>query len=88
MRDYLRSKLVVAGIVVLILGSAPLLFIIIAAKLGLWPDPDPNPVGPGIIFFFTFWPSIICIIIGAERVSRNRREERLKRLLSSNSTFN
>ncbi len=81
MRDYLRSKLVIAGTILFILGSAPLLIIIIAAKIGLWPDPDPNPIGPGLLFFFTFWPSIICVIIGAAGIKRKRREEKLDQLL-------
>lgn len=57
-----------------VLGSGPLLAIIVLAAIGLWPDPNPNPVGPGLLAFFTFWPSIICMIIGAiqtrTRVSR------------------
>ena len=36
-------------------GAGPLVFIIAAAALGLWPDPNPNPIGPGLLFFFTFW---------------------------------
>ena len=82
MRDYLRSKLVLAGTILLILGSAPLLLIILASKIGLWPDPDPNPIGPGLLLFFTFWPSVICVILGAARVNRKRREEQLQRLLN------
>jgi hypothetical protein len=36
----------------LVLGSAPVGAIIAAAKVGLWPDPNPNPIGPGMLFFF------------------------------------
>jgi hypothetical protein len=68
MREYLRSRLVQVGLAMLILGSGPLLFIIAAAGLGLWPDPNPNPIGPGILAFFTFWPSVICIVVGLVRV--------------------
>lgn len=64
MREYLGSKLVRVGLVLLIVGSGPLLGIIVAASLGLWPDPNPNPVGPGLLFFFTFWPAVICLVVG------------------------
>ena len=67
-RTYLRSRWVRVGLGLLIIGSAPLLFIILAAALHLWPDPNPNPLGPGLLFFLSFWPAVICIIIGAIRV--------------------
>ena len=73
MHTYLQSALVKVGVGLLIVGAAPLLFIIAAAALGLWPDPNPNPIGPGLLFF-TFWPAIICIAVGVIRVRiRNRR---------------
>jgi hypothetical protein len=40
------------------------------AELGLWPDPNPNPIGPGLLFFFTFWPAVICLGIGVFQVWR------------------
>jgi hypothetical protein len=72
MREYLRSRLVQVGLTLLIVGSGPLLFIIAAAALGLWPDPNPNPIGPGLLAFFTFWPSVICIVVGVVRVRLRR----------------
>ena len=72
MRVYLHSTWTKVGLGLLIAGSGPLLFIIVAAAVGLWPDPNPNPIGPGLLFFFTFWPAVICIVIGVFRVrSRN-----------------
>jgi hypothetical protein len=68
MREYLRSVWVRVGLVLLVVGAAPLLFIIAAAAVGLWPDPNPNPVGPGLLFALTFWPAIICIVVGVIRV--------------------
>jgi hypothetical protein len=64
MSYYLRSRLVRVGLGLLVVGSGPLFFIIAAAELGLWPDPNPNPVGPGLLFFFTFIPSLVCIVLG------------------------
>jgi hypothetical protein len=72
LHDYLKSAWVRIGLVVFFLGSGPLLFIIAAAAVGLWPDPNPNPVGPGILCGLTFWPAIICVVIGVLRV-RSRR---------------
>ena len=75
MRTYLQSRWTKVGLGLLIVGSAPLLFIIVAAAVGLWPDPNPNPIGPGLLFFVTFWPAIICIVIGVVRV-RGRNQLR------------
>jgi hypothetical protein len=71
--DYLRSKMVRAGLGLFVLGCGPLLFIGVAAALGLWPDPNPNPIGPGILAFLTFWPSVICVAFGVFRVWSRRR---------------
>lgn len=72
MRRYLESRWVKAGLILLVVGAAPLLIIIAAAAVGLWPDPHPNPVGPGLLFALAFWPAIICIVVGIARV-RGRR---------------
>ena len=73
MRDYLKSGWVRNGLALLVLGSGPLWTIVLLASLGWWPDPDPNPVGPGLLFFFTFWPAIICLVVGVARVRAERR---------------
>jgi hypothetical protein len=73
MGPYLQSYWIRVGIGLIVIGSAPLLLIILAAAIGLWPDPNPNPVGPGVLFFLTFWPAVLCIIVGIVRV-RMRRE--------------
>jgi hypothetical protein len=36
------------------------------------PDPNPNPIGPGLLFFFAAWPAIICLLIGIVQVKRSR----------------
>jgi hypothetical protein len=38
--------------------------IILAASLGLLSDPDPNPIGPGLLAFFTFGPAVILTVWG------------------------
>jgi hypothetical protein len=73
MGSYLQSTWTRVGIGLLVVGAGPLLFIILAAAVGLWPDPNPNPVGPGLLFFVTFWPAVICIVIGVVRVRRADR---------------
>ena len=73
MGAYLQSGWVKVGLALLFVGAGPLLFIIVAAAIGLWPDPNPNPIGPGLLFFFTFWPAVICIIIGVVRVRSQQR---------------
>lgn len=70
MKRWFRSKLFKIGFWMFVIGSGPLLLIILLATLGLWPDPNPNPIGPGLMAFLTFWPSIILMIIGAISASR------------------
>ena len=73
MSAYLCSWWVRAGLALLVVGAGPLVFIIVAAAVGLWPDPNPNPIGPGLLFFFTFWPAVACIVAGVVLVRRARR---------------
>jgi hypothetical protein len=58
-----------------VLGWGPLLAIIVLVAIGLWPDPNPNPIGPGLLFFFTAWPAIICLVIGVVRVKLKRSND-------------
>lgn len=73
MKGYFSNLLFTVGFIVLVLGSAPLLTIILLAKIGVWPDPDPNPIGPGLLTFITFWPGAFLMFTGARRVQARRR---------------
>jgi hypothetical protein len=66
---YLANRVFEAGFWLLILGSGPLLTIIVLATLGLWPVPEP-PIGPAMLAGFTFLPALICMGIGAAHVWR------------------
>lgn len=68
MRRFYANTLWKVGFWMLILGTGPLLLIIVAAELGLLSDPNPNPIGPGLLTFFTFWPAMICLGIGTIQV--------------------
>lgn len=68
----LSSRLVKSGLLLLLVGTGPLIAIIIAAELGLTRDPEPNPIGFGILAMLTFWPSVIMIAVGAFRVARDQ----------------
>lgn len=72
MNSYLRSRFFVVGLITLILGSGPLLIVILIATLGLYHDPNPNPVFLGILAGLTFWPSLLLIAVGVWRVRRSR----------------
>jgi hypothetical protein len=60
------------GLILLALGTGPLVAIIVAAELGLTRDPNPNPVGFGILTLFTFWPAVFMIAFGAARQRRRK----------------
>jgi hypothetical protein len=72
------SPLLWAGLAVLIVGVGPLLSIVVAARMGWTSDPNPNPVGFGILAFFTFWPglglTIAGLVITATRWFRRRSD--------------
>ena len=69
------SRLFRAGLGLFILGSGPLIGILIAAQLGLTFDPNPNPVGFGLLAFLTFWPSVGLLLAGLFFVRSARREK-------------
>ena len=60
------------GTILFSVGVGPLLLIIAAAKLGLLNDPDPNPIGPGLLAMLAFWPSIALLILGAGMILYER----------------
>jgi hypothetical membrane protein len=70
MKEYFANRWFKIGFWLAIIGGFPLLSIVLLAAVGLWPDPNPNPVGPGLLFFFTSWPAIICLGIGLFQTRR------------------
>jgi hypothetical protein len=62
------------GLALFLLGSGPLLVIILMASLGATKDPNPNPVGFGILAGLTFWPSLILMLIGLVKSWKRYRE--------------
>ena len=73
MRDHLANRWFRIGFWLAVLGWGPLGIIVVLAAVGLWPDPNPNPIGPGLPFFFTFWPAVALMGVGAFQVRRRRR---------------
>ena len=61
---YCDSKLLRRGLALLVIGTGPLLCVMAAAKLGMTHDPNPNPVGFGILAGLTLWPAVIMIVVG------------------------
>jgi hypothetical protein len=69
------SRLFWVGLALLVAGTGPLLLVVVAAELGLTSDPNPNPIGFGLLTFFTFWPAVILIVWGlVTSVLRYRRQ--------------
>ena len=71
---YRDSKLIWAGVVILILGSGPLFGIIIAAKLSLTHDPNPNPIAFCVLGGLTFWPGLALLLAGVLTVWFRKRK--------------
>lgn len=57
LRSLFGSWLLWVEVALLVLGTGPLLVTIAL-------DPSANPVGFGMLTFFTFWPSILLIVLG------------------------
>lgn len=73
MKAYLANRWARIGLVLVVFGWGPLLAVVLLSAVGLWPDPNPNPVGLGLLFFVTFWPAVIFCGIGAFQVRRRRK---------------
>lgn len=73
MKIYLANRWFRFGFWLALIGGMPLGAILLLAAVGLWPDPNPNPIGPGLLFFLTFWPAVICMGIGAFQAWRRRK---------------
>jgi hypothetical protein len=70
-----RSRYFMVGALLFLIGTGPLLTVILLANLGLTKDPNPNPVGFGILAFLTFWPSVIFMVLGFLTWRRRSREK-------------
>jgi len=67
---YLRSTWVRAGLACMALGALPLLvFAVFGRQLGLTSDPNPNPIGLGLLFLAGAVAGAILTGIGAFRTA-------------------
>ena len=62
------------GLAILVVGVGPLVAILLAARLGWSADPNPNPIGPGIAAFLSFWPGVAMLAIGVVLSFMGRRD--------------
>ena len=67
----MRRRLFRVGVTVFAIGCGPLLLIIAASAFGITSDPNPNPVGLGILAMLTFWPSLLMMAIAAWQAWRS-----------------
>ena len=71
-RVYLRSGWVRWGFGVFIGSALPLLAVILAAALGLTSDPNPNPIGLGLLFLAGGLVGTILVAIGIIAVAARK----------------
>jgi hypothetical protein len=57
--------LFLSGLIMLLVGSGPLVAVGVAASLGFTADPNPNPILFGILAFATFTPAVLLVFGGA-----------------------
>jgi len=70
-RKFRVPALVWMGLTMMVVGTSPLLLVLWLSK-----DPNPNPVGPGILSFLTFWPGLGLVIEGIIRSFRRDKSSR------------
>lgn len=61
------------GFALLLIGTGPVVAVIVLAALGLTSDPNPNPIGFGLLAFVTFWPSVALIVGGIVKLKQQRK---------------
>ena len=59
------ARLFLSGLILLLVGSGPLVTVGVAASLGFTADPNPNPILFGILAFMTFTPAVLLVLGGA-----------------------
>jgi hypothetical protein len=64
------------GLALFVIGTGPLLIVILLSALGLLADPNPNPVGLGILAAITFWPSVLMMLVSYARAVMRRDKAR------------
>jgi hypothetical protein len=73
-RERVVSPLLWWGLGVLAVGVGPLALIILAEAVGLMSNS--NPIGPGLLAFFTFWPAVGLTVAGViKTVARRMQSE-------------
>ena len=72
MGSFFPNRWLAAAFALVLFGWGPLLAILALAAVGLWPDQNPNPIGPGLLFFVSFWPAVISLGVGASKLRRQR----------------
>ncbi len=68
------GRLLAAGLALLVLGTGPLLVVLLLSSLS--GRPDPNPVELGLLAFFSFWPAAAMVAIGLVRLIGGRVRDR------------
>lgn len=63
-----------AGLAVIVVGCSPLLLFLLAHQLGLVKDPNPNPIGLGLLFFVSLPIGLVTTTIGAVLYYLQRRK--------------
>lgn len=63
-RSRVALLVLIAGVLMFIVGVGPLIVTLLMAALGWTSDPNPNPVGLGILAACMVWPSITLVLTG------------------------
>jgi uncharacterized membrane protein YgdD (TMEM256/DUF423 family) len=69
--EYWRSTWVRSGLRLVAVAAVPLLLVVLAAASGLLADPNPNPIGLGLLFFAGGLVGTVLVAVGVISVARH-----------------
>ncbi len=72
--DCLKNRAFKIGLGLLVFGTGPLDIIILLSKMGIG-DPNPNPIGPGLLAGLSVPVGIICAAVGFFQVVAARLQQ-------------
>ena len=67
--SYFESRWIRWSLWLLVLSAVPLLIVVLANTAGVWPDPNPNPIGFGLLFFAGGIVATVLALVGVLQVA-------------------
>lgn len=70
MNRFLRSRLILIGLAVLLLGTGPFISVLLGERFGVAFDPELKRARLGVMAWIAAWPGVTLIILGVWRARK------------------